>query len=148
MQKTTIRPTAPYLQEIKADSSVNIRKIIATLVMSGFALLMIVPFIWMISTSFKSPADVFKYPVQWIPSSLNWEHHIKVWSGNDSFITYYLNSLKISLISTAGGSVLLCFCRLRVCPDSVQGAGAAVPGLPVDDDGSAAGAVRAEVSDV
>ncbi|MEK5029472.1 MULTISPECIES: carbohydrate ABC transporter permease [unclassified Paenibacillus] len=102
MQKTTIRPAAPYLQEIKADSSLNIRKIITTLVMSGFALLMIVPFIWMISTSFKSPADVFKYPVQWIPSSLNWEHHIKVWSGNDSFITYYLNSLKISLISTAG----------------------------------------------
>ncbi|WP_169834508.1 carbohydrate ABC transporter permease [Paenibacillus donghaensis] len=80
-----------------------------TLMMSGFALLMIVPFIWMISTSFKSPADVFKYPIQWIPASLNWEHHIKVWSGSDSFVTYYLNSLKISLISMAGAVFLSAF---------------------------------------
>ncbi|WP_375373949.1 carbohydrate ABC transporter permease [Paenibacillus sp. S150] len=77
--------------------------------MAGFALLMIVPFIWMISTSFKSPADVFKYPIRWIPSTLNWEHHIKVWTGSDSFATYYLNSLKISLISTAGAVFLSSF---------------------------------------
>ncbi|WP_438351871.1 carbohydrate ABC transporter permease [Paenibacillus sp. FA6] len=80
-----------------------------TLIMSGFALLMIVPFIWMISTSFKSPADVFKYPIQWIPSGLNWEHHIKVWSGTHSFLIYYLNSLKVSLISTIGAVLLSAF---------------------------------------
>jgi len=103
--KTALNP----IPEIKADSFFDFRKIIMTLIMSAFALLMIVPFIWMISTSFKSPADVFVYPIQWIPSSLNWEHHIKVWTGNDSFVTYYLNSLKISLISTAGAVFLSSF---------------------------------------
>ncbi|WP_370739097.1 carbohydrate ABC transporter permease [Paenibacillus amylolyticus] len=105
------KPTAPHSPKVKVrmESLSQIRKIILTLLMSGFALLMIMPFIWMISTSFKSPADVFTYPIQWIPSSLNWEHHIKVWSGADTFATYYLNSLKISLISTVGAVFLSAF---------------------------------------
>ncbi|WP_246281221.1 carbohydrate ABC transporter permease [Saccharibacillus qingshengii] len=74
--------------------------------MSGFALLMIMPFVWMIGTSFKSPAEVFVYPVKWIPTILNWEHHIRVWTGPAGFATYYLNSLKISLISTVGAVFL------------------------------------------
>ncbi len=106
---TTVEPATRNTPEIKADSFINIQKIIMTLIMSGFALLMIVPFVWMISTSFKSPADVFVYPIQWIPSSLNWEHHIKVWTGSDSFVTYYLNSLKISLISMIGAVFLSSF---------------------------------------
>lgn len=105
------KPTAPHAPKgkFRMESLTQIRRIILTLLMSGFALLMIMPFIWMISTSFKSPADVFTYPIQWIPSSLNWEHHIKVWSGADTFATYYLNSLKISLISTIGAVFLSAF---------------------------------------
>ncbi|CAM4509316.1 carbohydrate ABC transporter permease [Paenibacillus macerans] len=81
-------------------------KIIATVLMLFFGMLMIVPFLWMISTSFKTPAEVFEYPIRWIPAHFNWEHHVKVWTGNNSFTHYYLNSLKISLISVAGAVLL------------------------------------------
>ncbi|WP_055106210.1 carbohydrate ABC transporter permease [Paenibacillus ihumii] len=87
-------------------TQINIRKLILTFIMLFFGVVMVVPFLWMISTSFKSPADVFKYPVEWIPSALNWEHHVKVWSGKDSFAQYYLNSLKISSISVIGAVLL------------------------------------------
>lgn len=87
-------------------TQINIRKLILTFIMLFFGVVMVVPFIWMISTSFKSPADVFKYPVEWVPSTLNWEHHVKVWSGKDSFVQYYLNSLKISSISVIGAVLL------------------------------------------
>lgn len=79
-----------------------VTKSIATLIMLFFSIVMIVPFIWMISTSFKTPAEVFQYPVQWIPSHFNWSHHVKVWTGQGSFVPYYLNSLKVAILSTIG----------------------------------------------
>lgn len=79
-----------------------VTKSIATLIMLFFSIVMIVPFIWMISTSFKTPAEVFQYPVQWIPRHFNWNHHVKVWTGQGSFVPYYLNSLKVAILSTIG----------------------------------------------
>ncbi|NQX46871.1 carbohydrate ABC transporter permease [Paenibacillus tritici] len=79
-----------------------VTKSIATLIMLFFSIVMIVPFIWMISTSFKTPAEVFQYPIQWIPEHFNWSHHVKVWSGTGSFVPYYLNSLKVAILSTIG----------------------------------------------
>ena len=84
-------------------------KLLLTVIMTFFGILMIVPFIWMISTSFKTPADVFVYPVKWLPNPWNWEHHIKVWTGDKSFVTYYVNSLKVSIISTVGATFLSAF---------------------------------------
>lgn len=81
-------------------------KIIVTLIMLFFSVVMIVPFLWMISTSFKMPAEVFQYPIKWIPAQFMWDHHVKVWTGANSFGHYYLNSLKVALISTVGAVLL------------------------------------------
>ena len=81
-------------------------KIIITLIMLFFSVVMIVPFLWMISTSFKMPAEVFQYPIKWIPAQFIWEHHVKVWTGVNSFGHYYLNSLKVALVSTVGAVLL------------------------------------------
>ncbi|WP_433937992.1 carbohydrate ABC transporter permease [Paenibacillus lautus] len=81
-------------------------KIIVTLIMLFFSVVMIVPFLWMFSTSFKMPAEVFQYPIKWIPNQFMWDHHVKVWTGANSFGHYYLNSLKVALISTVGAVLL------------------------------------------
>ncbi|MNM81563.1 L-arabinose transport system permease protein AraQ [compost metagenome] len=86
--------------------STSVTKIVTTCIMLLFGVLMVVPFLWMISTSFKTPAEVFQFPIKWIPADFNWEHHIKVWTGKNSFTHYYLNSLKISLISVTGAVLL------------------------------------------
>jgi multiple sugar transport system permease protein len=39
------------------------------------AILMVMPFAYMISTSFKSLGEVFKTPIQWIPSELRWDNY-------------------------------------------------------------------------
>ncbi|WP_376745679.1 carbohydrate ABC transporter permease [Paenibacillus sedimenti] len=85
------------------------KKTLLTAVMFAFGLLMIVPFLWMISTSFKSPDEVFSYPISWIPSHPVLDHHIKVWTGANSFVTYYKNSLKIAVICTIGATLLSAF---------------------------------------
>lgn len=77
-----------------------------TIIMFGLGLLMILPFVWMLSTSVKSPSAVFQYPIQWVPDHFEWKHHLKVWTGKQSFILYYYNSLKISIISMLGATFL------------------------------------------
>jgi multiple sugar transport system permease protein len=84
----------------------SLRKLLLTVVMMGLAIVTVIPFLWMITTSFKSPAEVFVYPIKWIPDQWLLDHHLKVWSGKDSFVTYYLNSLKISLICMVGATLL------------------------------------------
>ncbi len=106
----TVRSGKPRLSmKARGNPFVDIRRVLLTLVMIFFGLLMVAPFIWMLSTSFKTPAEVFKFPIEWIPANPVFEHHEKVWTGRDNFVTYYLNSLKVSLISMAGATFLAAF---------------------------------------
>jgi multiple sugar transport system permease protein len=83
----------------------ELRKLILTALFLIIGLLMILPFFWMISTSFKGPAEVFDFPIQWIPEKFIWKHHANVWFGLNSFVNYYYNSLKISIIATIGALI-------------------------------------------
>ncbi|WP_371877675.1 carbohydrate ABC transporter permease [Paenibacillus plantiphilus] len=73
------------------------------------AIVMVIPFLWMISTSLKTPSQVFEYPIRWIPANATWEHHLKIWTGPNNFGTYYWNSLKISIIGMVGATFLSAF---------------------------------------
>lgn len=81
------------------------KKLVLTLLLGVLGFGMILPFLWMISTSFKTPNEVFDYS-RWLPSTLEWKHHIKVWTGTSSFAVYYLNSVKIASINTVGATFL------------------------------------------
>ncbi|NRF93811.1 carbohydrate ABC transporter permease [Paenibacillus frigoriresistens] len=81
-------------------------KLLYTIAMLVLGLFMTLPFLWMISTSFKTPNEVFQYPIQWIPQKVMFEHHLKVWTGKESFLIYYINSLKIALICMVGATFL------------------------------------------
>lgn len=85
------------------------KKAVMTAIMLFFALIMILPFVWMLSTSFKTPMEVFQYPIRWLPSRFVWDHHIKVWTGENSFALYYANSLKIALAAMLGAVFLSAF---------------------------------------
>lgn len=87
---------------LRLRERIRFTKMIITLLMLFFGIITVLPFIWMISTSFKTPSEVFTYPIRWFPSEWRWDHHIKVWAGSKSFVTYYLNSLKVATISTVG----------------------------------------------
>jgi len=80
-----------------------------TIVMLLLAIVMVIPFLWMISTSLKTPAQVFEYPIRWIPANPTWDHHVKIWTGPKSFGTYYINSLKIAVIGMIGATFLSAF---------------------------------------
>ncbi|QJD84871.1 carbohydrate ABC transporter permease [Cohnella herbarum] len=78
-------------------------KWLVTVLMLIAGVFMILPFLWMISTSFQSASEVFS---SWLPSKLDWSSHKRIWTGNYNFVPYYLNSVKISVISTVGAVFL------------------------------------------
>lgn len=44
------------------------------------SLTMVLPFVWMLSTSLKSSKMVFSYPPQWIPDPIDWKNYVEIWS--------------------------------------------------------------------
>ncbi|MEQ6376294.1 carbohydrate ABC transporter permease [Bacillaceae bacterium S4-13-58] len=63
--------------------------------------LMLLPFIWMVSTSLKSAGEVMRMPPVWIPSDLKWENYAIAWE-MAPFARYTLNSLIVTILSTIG----------------------------------------------
>ncbi|NOU73648.1 ABC transporter permease subunit [Paenibacillus sp. LMG 31458] len=82
------------------DKFKNVKKTLLTILMFIIGLLFMSPFLWMISASMKPEADVFLYPIQWIPKHWNLiENYKTVWS--TKFSLYYWNSIKVSVLTTA-----------------------------------------------
>lgn len=79
----------------------DIKRAIATVILFAFSILFLLPFLWMIVTSFKIENDVFTYPIQWIPK--HWhavENYKTVWFGDNPFYKYYWNSIKVTVCTT------------------------------------------------
>jgi multiple sugar transport system permease protein len=78
---------------------------------------MIVPFLWMVSTSLKTPAEIFQFPPTWIPNRLVWQNYIDVWTMapfgrylfNSTFVTVTVMILEVLTASMAA----FAFARLR-----------------------------------
>lgn len=64
------------------------------------------PFAWMISTSFKTPAQALSLPIRWIPNPLTWESYQSVWA-RFNFARYFTNTMIIS-VSVTVLSVVFC----------------------------------------
>ena len=86
--------------------SKKVARILITIVIILVTLVMIVPFVWMISASFKTEADVMKIPIEWIPKYFYPDNYKRVLSiGTTSSTNYhfglaYFNSIKVAVIST------------------------------------------------
>ncbi|MCS7220317.1 MAG: carbohydrate ABC transporter permease [Anaerolineae bacterium] len=83
------------------------------------AIIEVAPILWMFSTSLRDPADSFKLPPDFLPTSWRWDNYLAVIrSEKINFPLFFWNSLKIALIVT-GSQLLTCslaafaFARLR-----------------------------------
>jgi multiple sugar transport system permease protein len=87
--------------EKKIKEPITASKIIMTILLFVISFLFLMPFIWMLSASFKLESDVFKYPIEWIPTTWNAiENYKEVWLGDNPFYRYYWNSIVVSVFTT------------------------------------------------
>jgi multiple sugar transport system permease protein len=85
----------------------NILDIIAYIILILGALTMLIPFVWMISVSFRLPADQFARNI--IPSPITFQNYLDLFKDlpNQAFLFLTYNSFKISIL-TVIGQVLTC----------------------------------------
>ncbi len=85
-----------------------------TVILGFISLTMVIPFLWMLSASFKIPADVLKLPIQWIPETWYPKSYGIVWNlFNMAPVDYhfglaYFNSVYIALINMLGSVLTSC----------------------------------------
>ena len=80
---------------------IQIHKVIFTVFLFAIGFTMLTPLLWMISTSFKPENEVFQFPIKWIPEhSVGLANYKEVWGSAYNFGMYYLNSIKVTVIST------------------------------------------------
>ncbi len=70
------------------------------------AMVIMVPFFWMISTSLKAQGNLYLYPPQWIPNPVQWSNFREVWDAVP-FATFAKNTaIIVSLVVI--GTLLSC----------------------------------------
>ena len=60
---------------------------------------MLLPFLWMLSSSFKENRDVFGFPIQWIPENPRWQNYVDIWT-EIPLLTFIKNTAKITIVVT------------------------------------------------
>ncbi len=76
-----------------------------TIAIAG-ALIIVLPFFWMISTSLKNVNEVFAIPIEWVPKVFQWGNYVTAFSRYD-FLSYFKNSIVVS-VSVTILNLLIC----------------------------------------
>ncbi|MBW4521466.1 MAG: carbohydrate ABC transporter permease [Scytolyngbya sp. HA4215-MV1] len=77
------------------------------------AIAMLIPLVWLISTSLKSPTeDIFQFPPHLLPSQPTMQNFVEVWQTNP-FGRYLLNSTLVAMLTVC---LNLLFCSLAAYP--------------------------------
>lgn len=63
------------------------------------AFIMIVPFVWMVSASFKLKSEIFSVPIKWIPEVFHLDNYNTILN-EIPFPRYFFNTAKITIIIT------------------------------------------------
>ncbi len=109
---STVKPTGK-----KRKQRVRLGQVVTYIVLIAGAVIFALPFLWMVSTSLKLPADVAKPGFNLIPSQLVWSNYPKALTIMP-FQLYLLNTLKVTVLSVIGtllssAIVAYAFARLR-----------------------------------
>jgi len=72
--------------------------ILSYIILALATLVVLMPFLWMLVSSFKSQRELFAYPPRFFPSVWKWQNYKQVLSaGSISFFQMFLNSMKVAI---------------------------------------------------
>lgn len=79
----------------------RLRQAVVYLLLIAGSILMILPFLWMLSTSLKPADEVMMLPPKWLPSVWTWSNYVDAWH-SAPFGRYYINSILVTVLCTIG----------------------------------------------
>ena len=81
------------------------------------AIISLIPFVWMISTSFKSLGEALGS--SFFPSELHFENYVEAWK-RARFSEYFINSIVIAAITLVRAGHFQYFCCVCLCADQIS----------------------------
>jgi len=96
----------------KKSTGAIVRKVLLYVLLIIIGIIMVVPFLWMISTSLKEQYDTVKIPPVWIPNPPRWQNYVDLFT-QQPMLQFMLNTIKIRphQVQGAHGDVLLLHCH-------------------------------------
>jgi len=85
------------------------RKWLAYAVLILLAIIMLFPFMWLLSSSLKNQLQIFAYPPEWIPNPPRWENFVEALTFRP-FHLYLRNSLAIAALNVTAVVLTSSFC--------------------------------------
>ncbi|GAA2009638.1 carbohydrate ABC transporter permease [Microbacterium ulmi] len=73
--------------------------VVGSILLIAFALALLVPFFWMVVSSFKDSNEIFSVPVRWLPDTWHWEHYVELWT-DTGMATWLRNTIFLSTVVT------------------------------------------------
>lgn len=77
-----------------------LRKVPVHILLSAGALLMAIPFLFLVSSSLKTDTEILAYPPTLIPKVWDWANYLETWQQGD-FALYFRNTAYIALVQSA-----------------------------------------------
>lgn len=78
-----------------------VSKTIVLILLIAVACLSIIPFLWLLRSSFMSDGQIFKVPPEWLPSPIVWTNFADAFAAQP-FLRYFLNTMVIIVIVVPG----------------------------------------------
>lgn len=97
---TTALPTTKTKKRRPGQNRLGMGRILLITALVVQAALVMVPLVYMLSTSVKLPNEVFEVPMRWIPRSLHLENYINPLKTHP-FLRWFYNSVVVSVSATA-----------------------------------------------
>lgn len=109
--------TLPRYTARSYDPGARLKRIGVYVALILGAVIVVVPFLWTLSTSLKTPDQVYTFPPQWIPNPIAWSNYPEALS-SQPFGRWLVNTLIVVTVSTFGtvascSMVAFAFARLR-----------------------------------
>ena len=96
---TQAQPTAP--PSVGPNTQKIVGRIVIYLVLIAIAIVILLPLLWMLSTSFKPKSQWFSAQIYWIPKTFTWANYERLFTNPSTPIArWFVNSLTVGAAVT------------------------------------------------
>ena len=76
-------------------------QVVAYVMTTVLAIVFLIPFLWMVSTSLKTQPDLVRIPPRWIPDPIAWGNYVDAWLAQP-FDKFFMNTVLYTVLTTIG----------------------------------------------
>ena len=81
------------------ESKISIKEICIYGLLVLLSITILLPFLWMVSSSLKTSQEVFSVPMKWLPENPVWKNFQEIWT-KIQLLLFFKNSFKLAIIIT------------------------------------------------